>query len=263
MPALPLDAWANISSQNRWEGVIFAGDASACIFVQPKARDGKHFYNANWSVQNKGVLIVQKLKTSTKAIGQNIWFGTSLKLAARDGWVFAEAPRAYAAVRAVDGAATWQQDIYAVPVKPATPAKAAASVKSGKALNGDDKADGKSGVAQDNGPGKWLVFANEFSPVIIEVVRKSDCPTFAAFQDAILKNPLKWANSQLDYQSSLHKTQLTFHADYAKVSEIDGMPVNYAPKKVYDSPFIQGEFGNGIVTIQKGEHKEVLDFTKK
>jgi len=35
---------------------------------------------------------------------------------------------------------------------------------------------------------------------------------------------------------------------------------NYSPKKVYDSPFIDSDFGSGIVTIRKGGHALVLDF---
>ena len=41
-----------------------------------------------------------------------------------------------------------------------------------------------------------------------------------------------------------------------------GRPVAYDAAKAYDSPFIQGDFGSGVVTIRKGAQKLVLDFTK-
>jgi len=229
VPSLPFDDWSRISSQNRWEGVIFGGHKTARIFVQPVTR--KSFYNGNWSVQDKGVMIVQRLTTSADCKGQRVWFDESLKRQESGGWVFAEAPRAYAAVRVVDGKADWQSD---------TP------------LHKKEKP----------GPGIWLNCREEFTPVILEVAQKSDYPDFAAFQKAILANPLSWKNKRLDYRSDFYKTQLTLFADYSKVPQINGVPVNYNPHKAYESPFIQGDFGSGIVTIRKGQRELVLDFTK-
>jgi hypothetical protein len=103
----------------------------------------------------------------------------------------------------------------------------------------------------------------EFSPVIIEVARKTDYPSFSAFQQAIVANPLSWKNKRLDYRSNAYRTQVTLPADYSAVPRIDGVPVNYAPSKVYDSPFIQGDFGKGVVTLRKGERRLVLDFNQE
>jgi hypothetical protein len=229
VPALRLDDWARISSQNRWEGAIFGGHATARIFVQPVTK--KSFYNGNWSVQNKGVLIVQRLKTSEKCSGQRVWFDKSLPRQESGGWVFAEAPRAYAAVRVVEGKTDWQPD---------TP------------LSKKEKP----------GPGLWLNCQQEFTPVILEVAEKSDYTNFAAFQKAILANPLHWENKKLDYRSGLYQTQLTLFADYSQVPQIDGVPVNYNPSQAYQSPFIQGDFGSGVVTVRKDQRELVLDFTK-
>lgn len=229
VPALPLSAWTAISSQNRWEGVIFAGHATARIFPQTQANDGRHFYNASWSVQNKGVMIVQRLRTSKDCKGQSVWFDASLKRAELDGWVFAEAPQAYAAVRVVDGRSRWEPE----------------QVKTGKPSNG-----------------MWLRCEDAYSPVIVDVARKSDYPNFAAFQKAILANALTWKDKKLDYCSDLYKTKLTFYADYSKVPEVDGVPINYSPSKCYDSPFIQGDWGSGVVAIMINGKRVVYDFDK-
>ena len=45
--------------------------------------------------------------------------------------------------------------------------------------------------------------------------------------------------------------------------EINGKPVELAPVKVYDSPFVQSEWDSGVVTIQFGDEKRVLDFNGK
>jgi len=227
VPALPLEDWTLISSQNHWEGVIFAGNHTARIFVQPEAADGKHYYNASWSLQNKGAMIMQRLRTSKKARGQRIWFDASLKRSERDGWVFAEAPQAYAAVRVVAGGSNWEADLPKV---------------------------------GQPGNGMWLRCQNDYAPIIIEVARQSAYPDFAAFQKTILANALSWNNKKLDYHSGFYQTQLTFFADYSKPPQVDGVPVNYAPKKVYDSPFIESDFGRGVVTLRKGDRKLVLNF---
>lgn len=229
VPALPLDAWTPISSQNRWEGVIFAGHPTARIFPQTQAHDGRHFYNASWSVQRKGVMIVQRLRTSKGAKGQRVWFDASLKREERGGWVFAEAPQAFAAVRVVDGGSRWELD----PVKKGKP-----------------------------GAGAWLQCEDEFSPVIIEVARKNDYPEFAAFQQAIRKNPLTVTDGRIDYRSGQYATKVTIHTDYSKVPEVDGVPINYYPATCYDSPFIQGDWGSGVVTLQTGDRKLVLNFNE-
>jgi hypothetical protein len=230
--ARPAEDWTAISSQNRWEGVIFAGHPTARIFAQPYQPKRGSYYNASWSVQKKGVLILQRLKTSKGAHGQRVWFDAALQRAETNGWVFAEAPQAFAAVRVVNGTTAWESD----------------SVEQHRKKKGRTDT------------GEWLKCVDEFSPVIIEVARKSNCKDLATFQTAILANPLKWENRRLDYTSGLNKTSLTLFADYSRPPQVDGQPMNYAPKKVYDSPFIESDFGNGVVTIRKGSRKLTLDF---
>jgi hypothetical protein len=232
--ARPNADWANFSSQNRWDGAIFGGHSTARIYVQSQGAKTRSFYNANWSVQCKGVLVVQRLKDglSSEAKGQRVWFDQSLERVEKDGWVFAQGPRAYAAVRVVEGGTEW---------KPDAPAQK------------DDKP----------GPGMFLYCAEELSPVIIEAAQKSDYASFSAFQQAVLANPLSWKAKRLDYRSNLYQTQLTLFADYSQPPRVDGVSVNYSPAKVYDSPFLQGDFGKGLVTLKKGDRQAVLDFTKE
>ncbi len=227
----PQDDWTAISSQNRWEGVIFGGDPRARIFLQPLKPPKGSVYNAQWSVQKKGVLIVQRLKTSN-AHGQRIWFDDSLRRTQRDGWVFAQAPRAYAAVRVVEGATAWEPD----------------TVQQHHENKGSSDR------------GFWLACREEFSPVILEVVRKCDWPSFEAFQASVLGNPLLWRERRLEYQSRSYGIRLALFADYSSPPLVDGKQVDYQPAKVYDSPFLQSNFGSGVVTIRSGSRSAVLDF---
>lgn len=232
--ARPREDWTSISSQNRWEGVIFAGSPTARIFTQALTPKRGSIYNAQWSVQKRGVLIVQRL-TASNAKGQRVWFDGGLRRVEKEGWIFAEAPRAFAAVRVVSGETNWEAD----------------SLDQHHAKKGSTDA------------GEWLNLKNAFAPVIIEVARKADCAGFEAFQRATLANPLKMEKGRLDYTSGLNKTTLTLFTDYSRPPLVDGTPVNYAPQRLYDSPFIQGDFGSGVVTIRKGEKKETLDFNNE
>jgi hypothetical protein len=213
--------------------VIFAGHPTARIFVQPLKPSRGSVYNAHWSVQKRGVLIVQRLKTSN-AKGQRVWFDASLRRTEREGWVFVEAPRALAAVRVVNGSAAWEADTV-------------------------EQHHGQKGATD---LGAWLKCQDEFSPVIIEVVRKSDCGGFAEFQRATLANAMRWQNGRLDYSSRLNMTALTLWTDYSRPPLVDGRSVNYAPPRVYDSPFLQSDFGSGVVAVHKGKQKLELDFNQ-
>jgi len=63
----------------------------------------------------------------------------------------------------------------------------------------------------------------------------------------------------LEYRA-LGGDSLTFTADYSRPPRINGKPVDYAPPKAFDSPFIQEDWNSGVVTLQKGERRLVLDF---
>jgi len=106
---LEQNEWTAICGQNRWNGIIFAGHPSARIFTQPLQPRKGSVYNAEWGVQHKGVMILQRLRASN-AKGQMVWFDSALKRAEKGEWVFAEAPQAYVAVRIARDGGEWKAD---------------------------------------------------------------------------------------------------------------------------------------------------------
>ncbi len=238
--ARPNTDWATISSQNRWHGVVFRGATDARIY--PFCETKKSTYNQHWAVQRKGTLISQKLKDSKDATGLRVWFSKEgLTVPVKEGgWYFTGADGAWAAVRVVSGESGFLKD--APP-----PAK--------KKTDGDE--DGEGG-----GPTKGgliLKCEEDFSPVIIEVAHKADFPSLADFQKAVLALPLTLENGVLSH-TGLGGDRFTFFTDQSRPPEINGQPVNYAPDRVYDSPFVQSAWASGDVTIQKGGQKLLLDF---
>jgi len=229
--ARPASDWASLSSQNRWHGVVFRGARDARIY--PFFESRKSTYNQHWSVQRKGTLIGQKLQTSKHTGALRVWFSREGLTAPveRSGWFFAESDGAWAAVRVVRGTADLQPD---------SPAR------------------GPGKKRQASG-GRILACSDALSPVILEVARKADFDSFAAFQDAVLALPLELTAGRLAY-TGLSGSRFTFFTDQPRPPEIDGQVVEYAPAKVYDSPFVQSEWDSGIVMIQKGDRSLRLDF---
>ncbi len=231
--ARPTADWAAISSQNRWSGVIFAGDPDARVYPAPYNAKGRSILNGFWSVQSKGTLISQQLSSRQSGApidgegaseGWRVFFSTAgLSQPIQNGsWTFAEAKEAYVGVRVLAGGTSFEKAQF----------------------------------------GRWLVCKDTITPVIIEAGRKSNYVDFAAFQTAAMSQPLSFEKSVLTYQT-LGGDKLTFYADRSRLPEINGTVVDLAPKLVYDSPFIQSEWNSGIVTIQYGEQRRVLDFNNE
>ncbi len=207
--------WSSISSQNRWHGVVFRGHEDSRIF--PQCIGAKATYNQQWSVQSKGTLIAQKLRTAAFSKDMRVWFSSDLKRKERGGWVFAEAAGAYAAVRVVRGGYAW-----------------------------DDE--------------NWLRCEDEYTPVIIEVARKSDYDgDFDRFQAAVLARKVELVDGVLRYRGLGDSGEFTFYAESDRLPEIDGRPIDLRPDYTFDSPFVTETWAGGVVTIKKGDRKLVVD----
>jgi hypothetical protein len=86
--------------------------------------------------------------------------------------------------------------------------------------------------------------------------------SFSAFQAAALGQPLAFEDSVLTYKA-LGGDALTFYADQSRQPEINGTAVNLAPKKVYNSPFVQSDWNSGVEILQCGNEKRILDFNEE
>lgn len=226
------DEWTLISSQNRWQGVIFRGHLDARIVVQCRTTDYndpnvqvKRAYNQHWSAQRKGTLITQKLQTSRDTAGMRVWLaeaGLSAPLTI-DHWTFVEAPEAeaYAAVRIISGGCTWEAE---------------------------------AGFA-----GKWMVCENEWSPVILEVGLKQVFGSYADFQARVLANSLVQDDTRIVYQS-IYGNTFEFFTDFSHTARINGQLAVEIPAMAFDSPFVQSVWNSGVVTVQKGSRQHVMDF---
>ena len=218
--------WTLISSQNRWHGVIFDGDDNARIFPQCSLNDTYRAYNQHWSVQNKGCLITQKLPEGYAWDGKpmRVFFSNAgLKdMTEQGGWVFVATKGAYAAVKSVSKGYRWEND-------------------------------------ED---GKWLVCEDELTPIIMEVVRKTEYNSYKDFQNKILSNAINFEGKTLNYHST-YNDNFVFHADFSKLASVNNKIIDIQPEMVFDSPFIKSVWNSGIVEISKGNRRLKLDFALK
>jgi hypothetical protein len=222
--ARPEEDWTAISSQNRWMGVVFRGEPDARIYPAAYNRDGESVYNALWAVQSRGALIAQKLKASRRVDEWRVYFSKAgLTPPVTEGrWIFTAAPGAYTAVHVVRGAFAWIDE-------------------------------------PKEKFGRWVRCADETSPVIVEVAAKSDFPDLAAFQRALLGRTPTLDGEVLSY-TGRQGDRLTLFLDQRQPPQIKGRPVDLSPPRVYDSPFVQSAWDSGLVTVQKGGRRVVLDF---
>jgi hypothetical protein len=222
--ARPQSDWTMISSQNRWQGVIFDGSPFCRIF--PQAQTAYRAYNQHWGVQSKGCMITQELTDVTYSLYTDTMrvyfspFGLSNRLE-RGGWIFTVSNGAYAAVKCISGTYHW-----------------------------------------DTPGGRWMVCNDRYSPVIIEVGQKSDYASYTAFQDKILSLPLTYDGKILSHQS-IYGDSLVFYADKTTLPKVNNQFIDLRPTNVFNSPFIKSVLNSGVVEISKNKRKLVLDFSLK
>ena len=233
--ARPLGDWAAISSQNRWQGVIFAGEEEARIVPLVRPKDNRVALNAQWSVQSKGSLITQKLKHHRGGAEMIVWMSRDglSEPVEEDGIIFVEAENAYAAIQVVQGGFQWREAPFT-------------------AMTGEK-------YERSTPEGNTLILEEEYAPVILEVMAKSDVNSFDAFKAKVKACGIRMKGPVLEYRT-IYGEELTFDTSASEVPTINGQPVNYAPKKVFESPFLNADWNSGIVTLTKGDRKKVLNF---
>jgi hypothetical protein len=116
-----------------------------------------------------------------------------------------------------------------------------------------------SALAAQSPEEKTMILNEEYAPVILEVMAKSDVSSFDAFKAMVKASKIRMNGPVLEYRT-IYGDQLTFDTNAREVPTINGHSVNYAPEKVFESTFLNADWNSGIVTITKGNRKKVLNF---
>ena len=231
----PLEDWTAISAQNRWQGVIFAGAYNARIVPLVRPEDNRVAMNTVYSVQSKGSLLTQKLKYHRGGAEMIIWIseeGLSVPVE-EDGIVFVEAPGAYAAVSVLSGG--WQWKDLDLPTR---------------------------GPDQSTVPiveGRVMIPDREYAPVILQVMAKTKIKGSAAFRDRVKGCEVSTEGTSI-ICGTVYGERLTLDTDNEQIPRINGEQVSFAPEHAFESPFLNGEWNSGIITVSKGEQHISLEF---
>jgi hypothetical protein len=269
----PLAIHSHLSAAGRAQGMTFSTSLRAMVF--PRDIDVRP--NGAWrmgadamyrSLQHGPVLITQQSRGFTAVSPEwfpslshdsrpyGVYFSPGLgRIEEQQGWVFVEEGNAYLALRVASGA-------YQVSV--------------------DAKSDNKEWVNYEGAepveepldprPYEWnsertiLRLKDRHSPIVFEAGRRADSPTLAAFQRHILGNPLTLRKTtvpgwyRLIYVSGGHTNY--FNAANNEIPTVDGRPIDYAPARTFDSPWLRADYRSGIVTINDGRQRLILDFMR-
>lgn len=218
--------WVMISSQNRWAGIVFEGDADARIYAQCKTGKDNRAYNQFWCVQEKGAMIFQKLQDSIQSRGAHemrLWVskaGLSNRVE-KDGWIFLQSKKSYIAIKCVGTAYQIMQD---------------------------EK-------------GFWMIGNDKYAPIVVEVSLKENYLDKNDFQNRILNTECEINNSQIAYRS-LDNDLLMMPLNYRGLPSVNGKLINLSPQMVMSSPYVQSVFDSGVVKIKKDGQEMIIDFNQ-
>jgi len=270
----PLAVHSHLSPANVSQGIIFATSPKAMIFPRGVkiGADEKWSMNAEIdarSVQAGSVLITQQVRGGLTVINPD-WFPRSSKdsqpfglyfsgeldrLEDENGWIFAEEGDAYVAVRVVKG-------VYQTSVDAQSENTEWLRYQAKEAI--EEPLDPQ--AYRWNPERTMVLLKDRHSPVIIEAGRRSDLPTLDDFKRKIARNPLSLRKTTVPGNYTLHYSSggqdFYFNAANAEIPQVNGRSIDYFHSHAFDSPYLKGVYGTGVVTVSDGREKMVLDFEK-
>ena len=237
-PQAPSGKWCMISSQNRFHGVVFGPrDAQILPIPEPTGRHVKSSalptvcLNSFWSMQKNGTLITRKNRHAIRTGGMRVWFSAAggVDNVEKDGdWFFTRCGGAYSAVRVAHGGA--------------------------RLLVAGPKAE-----IPCERKGKFLVCADDWSPVIVETARACDFPDEAAFRAKVKATAFALSSSALDY-TGIYGNRFHMLLDQDDGSMIDDEPYVKKISWSVHSPFVRMPWCGNMAEISFGGEALRLDF---
>ncbi|MBQ7916345.1 MAG: hypothetical protein IJ315_06115 [Firmicutes bacterium] len=231
-PQLGKKDWCAISSQNRFQGVVFGPDDALVLpLPEPNLMHNLHSvvpevrYNSFWSMQAEGTLVTQR--TLSHPAPMRVFFSQAADVRAnaieKDGWTFTYCGNAYVAVKVCQGGYTWEDDLFV--------------------------------------DGQWIRCENGASPVILETGNAEKFGSFEAFQEAVLALAAPTFKEGVMKYHSLYGHDFVMVTDHdSKDSTIDGEYYVKKPDFSFKSPFINGAWGGDEVKITYDGQEMILKF---
>jgi hypothetical protein len=215
------EGYPGLTAQNRYYAIQFATDYNARVVPQCLGTNNFKTYNQQQANQHKNILMVQRNSKNSQNTGtMRIFFAKGMKsrLVFKNGWYFLKEGNAYLAVKAFD-------------------------LVSGNVA---------SKMVWDNE--FWLRPTNPNAPVVLIGGRINKFPTLNDFITYVSTIQTNWKSNKFTLNGKDTDgipTSLSMYTNYSGIPEVNGSKVNFTPKKLYNSPFLESIYGSGIITIKK------------
>jgi lysophospholipase L1-like esterase len=261
----PLAPHSHLSIQNRWQGMTFKGEQGPRVFPSTLKVDdsGEYQLYANGytrCVQDKNVMIVQQSRGFTVVnpdwypnksradLDYGVYIGNKVEQSVeKQGWIFVEDGDAFLAIKPIMG-----------------------EYANGWKILKDEASEGfYSEIIKDSyawSKNKELIYLKDkYAGVIFESSRREHYRTLNDFIAAILKNPIALEKTVvpgfhiLKY-TGLNGTEFYFNLANNEIPMVNGKSINYSPKEVFNSPFVQSDYSSGVINLKTKDRELKLDF---
>jgi hypothetical protein len=270
----PLAVHNHLSAHGRWQGLVTGAPEARLVMVSLEPFPGKTAKSGEYSmelmfssVQHRQVLVTQQARRWSQInpdwfptyehlydVPIGIWVGPGWQtVEERDRWVFLERDDTFVAIRVI----RCRQD-----ADPLAFARGTDRYR-GRMVEHDE-------LYRWNDARTIIVPEARFSPIIVEAGRRSDHPDLAAFERYILANRFELhrtvaANETrfiLVYEAA-EAGEIVFNAaNPADIPTVAGVSVDYEPDDAFDSPYIRGRYGDGVVVVRSRSKEAELDFNR-
>ena len=226
--------YAAIHAQNRWQGIIVRGDPDARIYPQCLTRkrdknDGRYCVSNHQqiAVQHKNLMIVQANLGRTDIQAMRIFVPNILleHLVERSGWIITQFGDTYVAFQGVD------------------------ADTGGPCLGQWEHAD-------------YYRLEDWRSPVLIMADSAPNVTSVEQFAKnlANLQRNIDRGSLTIAFRDAEQRpTELRFDLTQRTLPTVDGHPIDLNPVRVYDCPYLQSDFGSGVVTAHWKDSSYVWD----
>lgn len=239
----PTLKYAGISRQNRTCGMLFDDPASheiCAVYPEIEHGGGGRPQHSFWSAQHENILILQRIAPlgrstlgsyHTDAVGIG-FAGKALQKVEASGWIFASNGKAFVGVKFLDGGYVWDEKRAT-----ATPAN--------------------------------FHKATDTSRILLHAGDIASHGSFDKFKADVLGSRLKVTPDKVDYQfgPAANHLEVTLYdakaLDRFSLPLIHGKPVDLRPTKTFQSPYLNGDFASGKISVSVGPVHRQLDFSEK
>ncbi len=256
----------HLSVAGRFQGLFFAEPRGATVYVKGIENEGEfsspattYPYNNTMtrSVQSEQVAVFQGARRvlrqspawfpneSHELNGMVVGFAKVQHIEEAKGWIFVQNGGGLLAIRVVDGLQA-----------PMTSGGNAANKGTVDLPLESEHVDLVETPYTWNKSRDKLLFADPWSPVIFEAGRLRDFGSLQAFKDYIFRNRVTLLKTvvpgfyRLSYEYGTNKRQrIDFNAANLQIPRINGVPVDYAPTFLFDSPFLKSEYQSGVIFL--------------